>query len=506
MGFLDIFRPQPAVMDTVLQESGSADELEFLQERLADLELALEDVGWMRLGFEGEREFSREGLDKIVELSRMMYLSNPLINRGCEVQRLYVFGQGVNVRVQDERVNELVQKFLKANKTEFKQKELGQKEIELQVTGNLFTALFANVSTGAVRVRSIPVEDIRSIISNPDDAQEPWYYLRAWTDVRGRRLEALYPDWEYRPAQRPTLYTVAGRTYDINWDVCIHHVKVGGFRHMRFGVPETYSGLDWARAYKEFLEDWATIVRSYARFAWKRTVKGGKAGVAQAKDKMGSSISSSSAYDTNPPPAAGAMAILAEGNDLTPIKTSGATTSAEDGRRMLLMVAASVGLPETFFGDASVGSLATAESLDRPTQLKMVDRQHLWTDYLDELVQYAIEQAMAAPSGPLPATLSDDDRHLDIDFPPVLERSVDRTIDAIVAGATLDGKTLAGTMDLPTVARLVLTALGEDDVDELLAELFPEGWEEDQPGAEAQESFVEAVRTLREAVADLARD
>jgi len=499
----EVLRPKPT-------EDGSSvaayQEIEYLKESLQALELALEDSGWVRLGMEGEREFSREGLDRIVQIARYSYLKNPLINRGVEVQRLYVFGQGVNVRAADERVNELVQSFLSANKREFRQSALGAKEVELQVSGNLFTAIFANVATGAVAVRGLPMEEIRDIICNPDDRTEPWYYLRAYNDVRGRQHEVLLPDWQYDPAAKLKLFSLGGRTYDVDWDTRVHHVKVGGFAHMRFGVPEVFSALDWSRAYKEFLEDWATIVRSYARFAWKRTVKGGKAGVAQAKARMGSSISSTSAYDTNPPPAAGAMAILAEGNDLTPIKTSGATTSAEDGRRMLLMVAAATGLPETFFGDASAGSLATAKSLDRPTELKFRDRQSLWEDWLDEIIQYAIERAMRSISGPLPMTLPEDARHLDIDFPPILERDIDQTITAIVSAATLDGKSLAGTMDLPTVSRLLLTALGEDDVDEILSALFPEGWEEEPVGTEAQESFVEAVRTLREAVAGLARD
>jgi hypothetical protein len=83
---------------------------------------------------------------------------------------------------------------------------------------------------------------------------------------------------------------------------------------------------------------------------------------------------------------------------------------------------------------------------------------------------------------------------------------VSEQVQAIVTSATLDGKALAGTMDLPTVSRMLLSALGEDDVDEILAALFPDGWEAEQAGTEAQESFVEAVRTLREAVADLARE
>ena len=82
-------------------QSRSAFIRQVLSERLAELELALEDVGWVRLGMEGEREFSREGLDRIMQIARYSYLKNPLINRGVEVQRLYVFGQGVNIRAED---------------------------------------------------------------------------------------------------------------------------------------------------------------------------------------------------------------------------------------------------------------------------------------------------------------------------------------------------------------------------------------------------------------------
>lgn len=504
MGLFDFLRPRDALSALSEENHALGGELEFLEERLADLELALEDVNWIRVGLEGEREFSRDGLGKIIQLSRYMYLKNPLVNRGVEVQRLYVFGQGVNIRAKDDKVNEVVQAFLDANRSEFSQAELGQKEVELQVTGNLFTALFANISTGAVKVRSIPVEDIQDIVTNPDDSNEPWYYHRQWKDAQGRPREVLYPDWEYDPPKRPPYYQVGGRTLSVDWGIRMHHVKVGGFRHMRFGIPETYSGLDWARAYKEFLEDWATIVRAYARFAWKRTTKGGKGAVAEAKRKLGTTVGTTG-RESNPLGTA-STAIMTEGNDMQPIRTAGATTSADDGRRMLLMVAASAGLPETFYGDASVGTVATATSLDRPTQLMMVDRQSLWTDYCVAIIQYTIALAMAAPSGPLPVGLTDKDRRLDVDFPSILEQDLDVVVDAVVSAATLNGSTLAGTMDLPTVSRILLTALGQDDIDEMLEALFPEGWEAEPPGEDAQESFVEAVRTLREAVAGLARD
>jgi hypothetical protein len=302
------------------------------------------------------------------------------------------------------------------------------------------------------------------------------------------------------------------------WDAPVYHVKVGGLSDMRFGVPETYSALDWARAYKEFLEDWATIVRAYSRFAFQMTTKGGKKGLAAAKAKLGTTIGTG-ARETNPPPNAGSILAVPDGQKLDPIRTAGATTKAEDGRRMLLMVAAATGLPETFFGDASVGSLATAKSLDRPTELRFCDRQTLWAGIHNDILQYAIDRVAIAPRGKLSGTwvINDEhderrvvleidpetgepiDRHIDIDFPPVLEHDKKADIEAVIMAATLDGKAAAGTISPKVVSRLLLTALGEDDIDDLLDELFPED-EEGNVNTEAEESFVEAVRSLREAL------
>src|SRR5690606_26615419 len=105
--------------------------------------------------------------------------------------------------------------------------------------------------------------------------------------------------------------------------------------------------------------------------------------------------------DHNPPPLTGSTFVAGEGTSLQPVRTSGATVSAEDGRRLLLMVAASSGLPETFFGDASIGTLATAKSLDRPTELMMEDRQKLWRDVFINILEFVRLWAVKAPRGPL---------------------------------------------------------------------------------------------------------
>ena len=81
----------------------------------------------------------------------------------------------------------------------------------------------------------------------------------------------------------------------------------------------------------------------------------------------------------------------------------------------------------------------------------------------------------------------------------MLEHDKKEDIEAIILAATLDGNAPAGTIGPKTLSRLLLIALGEDDIDDLLAEVFPEG-EDGEVNTAAEEAFVEAVRGLREAL------
>ena len=169
--------------------------------------------------------------------------------------------------------------------------------------------------------------------------------------------------------------------------------------------------------------------------------------------------------------------------DLQPIKVSGANVSALNGTQMKLMVAAATGLPETYFGDVSRGSLATAKTMDRPTELMIRERQTYWQETFTDIVLYVFRWAVQAPNGKLSGKghqvdadknviwKSGVDAHLDIDFPPILERDIQTAVQAVVTALTLNGQQFA-LLDEPTATRLVLKALGEDDVDEIMSAIF----------------------------------
>jgi len=108
-------------------------------------------------------------------------------------------------------VDAVVQKVLKdpTNRTVFGDIEAWMRlETGLQLFANLFFVFFVNPSTGHVKIRTIPFDEIAAVISNPDDAQDPWYYLRVWNTTTVNPStgfptvepkKAYYPDWRYNP-------------------------------------------------------------------------------------------------------------------------------------------------------------------------------------------------------------------------------------------------------------------------------------------------------------------
>ena len=472
---------------------------ELLQERIAELELALDDVGYERIGDSNfDKQFTKTSIDKIAAMARVYWLKNPLVKRAVATQANYVFGQGVDVVAADEDVQTVVDAFMEDSKNRAEltgEQAMLTKETELQVTSNLFFTFFTDPLNGATRVRTIPLSEITRIIYNPDDSKEPWYYYRQWQQPKepgSQKYEmhqAMYPDINYMPKGGLPKHFNGIEVMALN---PVYHVKTNCLSDMEYGVSEIYAAIDWAKAYKDFLEDWYTIVKSLSKFAWKATSKSGATGMAQAKQVLEGAINGGSNPMNSDLPGQAAQVWMSSDNfDLAPMPKSGATVAVDDGRRALLMVCAATGIYEHYFGDPSTGNLATAKAMEQPMLLMFQERQELWTDVFNTILGYVINQSAMKPGGKLRGVMSfndygesyvdmgDIDRSVDVRFPPILQEDVNERIDAIVKSVTLSGQTPANTIDLKTATTQMLTALGEDtDIVEKLFPDDPKSWDE----------------------------
>lgn len=472
------------------------------REALAEIEAGLNQHGWQALGSDNN-EFSHAALKTIRRMALVMYLKNPLIQRGVKVQSFYVFGQGVTVHSRDEAANEVIESFWcdLRNQVELtSSKALQDKDREQQLVGEHFFVLFTDALNGQVRVGTFdPDQVVGDPITNPDDDKEPWFYKRCWTaktfdmatgQTATQARTAYYPDINYNPARKPA--TIGG--YPVFWDQPVLHIKTGGTSRMHRGVSEVFCQLDWARAVTEFLQDRATVAKALSRFAMKAKAAT-KAGVAAIKKTTAAILGRpqpDELDDVRVQRRSGQMAVMAEGRDVEALNVKGATIDPNEVRRILLMVCAGKGLPETFYGDASVGSLATAESLDWPTALMMMDRQAFWADVFRALITYALIRAARAPRNPFRATVTYNGNTpqiigadgkpitIEVDFPPVIkEKTIDRLRAVDMAAKHIP--------DPREKFRLAYKALGEDDIKDKLDEMFNEdGTPKYQPPAPPQ--------------------
>ena len=473
-----------------LHEAGrigtSTESVHEFKERLWELELALEDRGWVREVTMAALEFSRYGVQQLIRITRVYAIKNPLIKRGAEICRLYVFGRGIEIRCEDESEDEVIQAHLKANPV-LSHISLGQTETSIQTDGALYWGL-ATAKDGTVTDHLIEPLEIQDVITDPDDSAKPLYFRRRWArmvinEATGAPIptpmDCWYPSLELVNSGENIRADIA--SVPVNAEMPVYRVSAGGSpAKWRWPLPPLYGAIDWARAYKDFLEDWATVQRALARFSIIIQTKGGPGTIAayDALLKTTFAEGGGTQIERNPPPVVGAAHTSGPDTKLEAFKSAGAQVAPEQARRLLLQTCAATGMPETFFGDASTGSLATAVSLDRPTELKFREIQQRWVETLTTILTYVLKVSVKSPGGKLREARANNPAPqptvLVVKFPAVLEHDLLQMLDAWSRIAACGGRTgiAAGICDRRTILDGMLAEIGYENRSQLLDDIY----------------------------------
>lgn len=381
------------------------------QGAFGDIELALQNVEWRREVNLSWLEFSRWGIQQIILITRLYYIKNPLVRRLIDIAAYYVFGRGVEVSSPDEDANEVLRDFFERNKKTLGPIALVELEKRKYYDGNLFFAFFPDQNdTGQVSVRTIDATEIMDIVTDPDDTDTPWFYRRSWVSrnfdiltgqVATKQEDGWYPALGHDPDDKPLTINAQ----QVHWDTPILHRKCGHIAKWHFGCPIIYPALDWAKASRRFLEACATVKAALAQIAMTLTTKGGQQALEGAKQQLQTNIGpSSSLWDTNPTAVNASIFASGPGTTLAAFQTRGGGGDPEEVRQYKLMCCIVVGVPETFLGDVKTGNLATATSLDRPTELCFLEKQEAWREDLVTIAQYVLKVSNGAPSGRIRAS------------------------------------------------------------------------------------------------------
>ena len=488
------------------------------QGAFGDIELALQNVEWRREINLSWLEFSRWGIQQIILISRLNYIKNPLIRAATNVASVYVHGRGVEVTTDDPDANEVLKDFFERNKATFGQDALLKSERRKYYDGNLFWCFFTDTdNTGEVNARLIDATEIQEVVNNPEDDSQPWLYRRVWVSkqfdmvsgiIANKSFEEWYPALGYDPPAKPPTIS----QHIVNWDKPILHRKCGEVAQWHMGCPIMYPALDWAKEARRLLEACATIRRSLAQFSMTLTTKGGQAALANAKQQLQTTVNAqpgNSLWDTNPTAVNASVFASGPGTTLAAFNTKGAGGDPDDVKWYIAMVAMCFGIPVTWLGKLETANLATATTLDRPTELGFLEKQEAWVEDLTTISKLVLQASANAPKGKLieakraqkldgvrimetrrvmtktgkrvyeAVVAKPGDVNIRVNFPAIREGDLPALVNAIVAAMTLDNKggQVVGIDEKAGVRLLMDLLAGEfniDDIDELLDEMYPD--------------------------------
>jgi hypothetical protein len=205
-----------------------------------------------------------------------------------------------------------------------------------------------------------------------------------------------------------------------------------------------------------------------------------------------------SLFDTNPPAVDASIFASGPGTKLEAFNSKGAGGDPGEVREYRNMVACVLGIPPTFLADMETANLATATSLDRPTELNFLEKQEAWREDLLIIAKVVLTASSGATSGKLREAKkktivirearrrwvggADSGRwimeaskkpdvgvvEILVNFPAIVEGDVPQLVAAAVAAAT------TGLLDDKAVAKQLYDLLPDvDNGTELAEEQYP---------------------------------
>ena len=382
-----------------LQEQNDvlSNSVEMLENAFADAMLALDDVGWRPLGGdEDATEIRLETIKTISQTTRGLVAINPLIKRGVAVRTTYIWGDGVKFEGLDENDPILTDRTNK--KFLFSPQAYAEMEACMATDGQIFTLISKAKgrrrvgASGVPKITRVPMKEITGTISDPENKEDIWFFRREYTvesesyregQKTVKTVSAWYPATDYD--------TVNGKPFNIQgkpvvWNAAILHNTANKQVGWKWGAPDLMSVIFWTKAYKEFLENSATLVKAYSRFAFKVTATN-KTGVQTAATKVAQQPTRDPF--TGEVQGVGGTAVMGMGTSLSTIGRTGGSVDFSAGLPLAAMVAAGLEIPLTSLtADGGSSNRSAAETLETPTLKAMKARQQLWGGYFERLFDY----------------------------------------------------------------------------------------------------------------------
>lgn len=513
---------------------GFRNELDELREANADAKLLArraEDLGWDLLNSDARYKEPRDEVRKDkVERAYKYYYDDGIVAQSVNLVTWYTFGRGMGkprYRAEggnaapggdDEQqaANRLITAFWQ---DEDNQRSLTtaqaqeQKSTELQLQGNVYFLLFPapepgggaptdaprgaeRLTTGprasepdvpaTLKVSDLPEHEIVDIIMHPENRKVPVYYKREYAArtydfasktyiPAGQTKTIYYRDWKHEApteARGPDGKTVPWGPKDEEiGEGFVYHVAVNRVSDTKFGQSEIARVLPWAAGLRSYMTDRMSVVQAIAKIALQVRSKGGSKQVNQIAEQL-ADISNLA----NQVEGAGTtrrvadtektkVALMNQGTTLEPmVSDTGAGSAATDIQTMLGMASAASGIPPHYYGQPGSASLATATAMELPVLKMMEARQELWESVYRDIIGWMLKRSGFDPE------------RLELTMPGILQRDAATTISSLASLVSAVDPQVQNKELIRYVVGEALETMGKQNVEEILARLFPEDW------------------------------
>lgn len=363
------------------------------RENLLAISDAFDGIGWSPLDQKSSAEIPLETVKKMATVSRGLYTLNPFVNRGVNARIGYIWGRGV----QFDGVDDIAETMENNRRKLFSNDAYTEFERALATDGNVFTALPTGDNPEENTAIRVPLDQIFSAVCNPNDTEEIWYYRREWVikkmnsttnELVEEKKIKYYPSIQYVKRLEKTGKALPRRwgKYGVEQNYAIQHVAVNRQVGWRWGVPDVAPVVFWAKAYKEYLEDNAMLVKAYSRIAWTIQAGPGMNGQAAAASVMRPPTRDPYTGELRD---VGATAVMGPGTVATPTSAPGSSVDFDKGSALAAAIASGLQVSKVVItSDPGSGNRATAETLDLPTLKAMEARQLLHTERFIELFDF----------------------------------------------------------------------------------------------------------------------
>jgi len=407
----------------------------------ADIELALDDRGWLVTKSYMSPETDKQTRQILVGKSRLYWAKDPLCKQAVRLWTDYSMGDGIEWKSDDAGVSSKIKKFMKDRRNRRLLSSAGQRKSskKMLVDGEVFFAIFIDDTDGSKVIRRVDPIQVTDIVTDPEDSEHILAYRRQLPAKPGEATTRAiyYADWTADEADRTLAeqQKIQGINEPIKLQtgVVMYHAPFDDLEKRGNGL--LFASIDWTKEHRKFMEARVAITAALAKYAYKLSVKGGQGAIDAVKSKLQSTYAGSAAntVERNPKNAPAGTFVRNDGIDIEAVpKASGAGDAKDDGNQLKLMHCAGTGIMLHYYGDPSTGNLATASAMELPMLKQFKSYQKHWKDvYMDIFTIVCDDNSGDGIDEQM------DDLPVTIDMPPILEADLQKLGSALQAIAGL---------------------------------------------------------------------